>query len=292
MAIAYNPTKHGVIQNSMSDEGAIRLPFPVFTANIINGDPQKVDLKANGDPRLFGGFKFSADKNDVEIAPDNNLPSGYKLVDVWSKDKGKFYKAYLGRHLYVAPIARRFGWFHNDKKGTNSSAVQVLCLMANKVDAGLSVCGVVILSAGSYSGVALDKAFQRFDQATRKQRAELGNIPAHYFWRKIGTMGADIQQVMRGKTEKSPITPVYLFGDDPECKTAIDKLAGVYTTALVEKTYVGEAVADKMTEIYSKSGEWLSDWKNKAGKKDEAAPLDVAEIVSHADPATGEIDDF
>lgn len=292
MAIAYNPNKHGVIQNSMSDEGAIRLPFPVFTANIINGDPEKLDLKPNGDPRYFGGFKFSADKNDVEISPDNNLPSGYKLVDVWSKGKGEFYKAYLGRHLYVAPIARRFGWFHNDKKNYNSSAVQILCMMANKTESSLTVCGLVVLSAGSYSGMALDKTFQRFDQATRKQRADLGNVPAHYFWRKIGTQGADIQQVMRGKTETSPITPVYLYGDDPECKTSIDKLTATYTTALIEKTYVGEAVADKMTEVYSKAAEWLSDWKNKTVKKDEALPVDIAEIVSHANPSTGEIEEF
>ena len=281
------------LKNSMADEGAIRLPFPVFTANIINGNPEKTELKAAGDARYFGGFKFSADKNDSEISPDNALPTGYNLVDVWSKEKGEAYRAYVGRWLYVAPIARRFGWFHNERKNYDSSAVQILCYMGNKTDTGLVACGLVILSAGSYAGQSLDATFKRFDNATRKQRNEMGGIDSNYFWRKIGTMGADIQQVEKGKTEKSPITPVYVYGDDPQNKTALEKLTAVYTPSVLGKTFVGEDLADKMDAIFPQCAAWLEDWKNKTGNvKRESAPVNVAAIVEHADPVTGEIDPF
>jgi hypothetical protein len=280
------------LKNSMADEGVVRLPFPAFTANIINGNPEKADLKSAGDARYFGGFKFSEDKNASEISPDNALPAGYNLVDVWSKEKGETYRAYVGRCLYVAPITRRFGWFHNERKKYGSSAVQILCYMGNKTESGLVACGLVILSAGSYAGQALDATFRRFELATCKQRADIGGIDANYFWRKIGTMGQDIQQVEKGKIEKSPITPIYLYGDDPNNKTPLDKLTDLYTQAVLEKTYVGDSLADKMDSVFPKCTEWLEDWKNKAGDKEQHDRADIASAVKHADPVTGEIDPF
>lgn len=253
------------LKNSMKDESGVKLPFAAPTMWWMNGKIALKNVQQVTDATRFGGWGISKDEIDDFGSDFPGVPDYWQLHDNLTNGKGETYAAYLCRTAWVAPIARRSGWFEFD--GKSRSKVHVLCYLAlyNQKDAPLVPFGPVVLSASSLTGVELDKCFKDFAAKSAQLR---GKTPANFFFHPIGTWGPDpVFSERKGKNgSSSSVTSPQLYLP----KTGM-------STELLQKWFVGSEVAAAMADYLDQAQDWIADWKNRKGeqKVQEPNPFDV-----------------
>jgi hypothetical protein len=251
------------LKDAMKDESGAKLPFAAPLMWWMNGKTALKNMDIN-DPTRFGGWGIS--KEDVDNFGEElpALPPTWKLHDNLTSGKGNSYSAYLTRTAWVAPIARRFGWFEHD--GKSRSKLNVLCYLAVvQPDKTMLPYGPVVLSVGSLTTLDLDKCFKDFAAKSAKAR---GETPPNFFWHPIGTWGKEPKfEDRKGKNgSSSSVTPPQLYLPD----------TGL-TTDYLKKWFVGPDVAREMAGYLDQAQDWIADWKNRGGKKEQPVEMAVPE---------------
>jgi hypothetical protein len=258
------------LKNAMKDESGVKLPFAAPTMWWLNGKPALKSIKQIDDATRFGGFGISKEEIDNFGSELAQIPDYWQLHEDLTNGKGDTYSAFLCRTAWVAPIARRYGWFEFD--GRSRSAVNVLCYLAlMQSDKTLMPYGPVVLSAKSFTGIDLDKCFKDFAAKTAKLR---GTTLPNYFYHPIGTWGTEPQFVERkGKGgASSSVTPPQLYQPKD----------GDYKIESLQKWFVGGDVVADMASLYDQSREWLDDWKQRKSDAKIVNP-DAEEIAPPED---------
>src|SRR5690349_5681227 len=250
------------LKNSMKDSSSVKLPFAAPTMWWMNGKPALKNTKQIDDATRFGGWGITKDEVDNFGSELAEVPAYWQLHEDLVNGSGGSYAAYLCRTAWVAPIARRYGWF-TDKTGRSGSKLNVLCYLATmQPDKTLLPYGPVILSAKSLTCLDLDKCFKDFAAKTSKLRA--GTLP-NYFYHPIGTWGPEpifTERKSKGNGAASSVTPPQLY--QPK--------EGEYKLETLQKWFVSVEVVEEMSRLYDLAQEWVEDWKNKRTDKAEAAP--------------------
>lgn len=278
------------LSSGMQLSGAIELPFTAPYFWWTNGSPQLGAMKNQVPALYYGGW--SVDKDSWESGVDEyEKLRGVPLVltDLTNRG-GKDYKAYLTRHLFVAPISYRAAWVVTDENTGGASRftqytvgarhhVQLLALaMSQDTNKTYAPWGPVVLSAKGYQAQKLLDAAKEWDKFLGKVRKQYApKVPAFGFLMCLGTFGSELKTEQVGKgNAKSPITPLSM---------AMPKEA---TLDLLKSLYVGSGGLVLMAEWLKDAEQWLSAWKAKqpAG----AAPADngLVEPEFPADPPMGE----
>jgi hypothetical protein len=262
------------LKNAMKDENGIKLPFAAPTMWWMNGNIALKNLKQIEDATRFGGWGISKEDIDGFGSDLAEIPATWVLhEELTNRDNGT-YAAYLCRSAWVAPIARRYGWFERD--GKSRSKVNVLCYLAiYQPDRTLLPYGPVVLSASSYTGSDLDKCFKDFAAKSAQLR---GSTSPNFFYHPIGTWGKEpIYAERKAKTggSSSSVTPPQLYL--PKDGLSLETL---------KAWFVGPDIAAEMATYLDQAQEWLADWKRKDEKKaQEPNPFDTT-------PAPPEDDGF
>lgn len=246
------------LKGAMNDQSGIKLPFPAPTLYWYNGKTEFKSLTEITDPRRFGGWGVGKeDIDNLGVAPS----PAWKLHDLTNKD-AKEYQAYLFRTAWVAPIARRSAWFTND--GNSKSSLNILAYLALRNTKGeFMPYGAVILSAKSYTGLAVEKCFKDFAVKTADLRGE--TLP-NFFFTPIGTFGKEpVFKDNVGKSgKKTSVTDPQLF--QPE---------GGYTEEFLNACFVPNVGADilaQMSAFKKQATEWLDDWNK---RKDDTRAVEA-----------------
>lgn len=251
------------LKGAMSDNSGIKLPFPAPTLYWYNGKTDFKTVEEIKDPRRFGGWGVSKEDLDALGIPPS---PAWKLHDLTNKES-KSYQAYLFRSAWVAPIARRSAWFEND--GKSRSSVNILAYLALRNQEGKFMpYGAVVLSAKSFTGIALEKCFKDFTAKTADLRGE--TLP-NFFFTPIGTYGDEPKfSSNKGKGGKeSSVT-------DPQLYTP----ANGYDEAFMQSVFVSNVGSDILADMakYKRlAKEWLADWNDRKGSKvNDAQPVTQA----------------
>jgi hypothetical protein len=247
------------MKGSMSDNSGIKLPFPAPTLYWFNGKTDFKDVAEIKDPRRFGGWGVS--KEDLDTLGVQPSPA-WVLHNLTNKE-GKSYQAYLFRSAWVAPIARRSAWFENDGRARSSLNILAYLALRNKEGKFLPY-GPVVLSAKSFTGLAIEKCFKDFGVKTADVRGE--TLP-NFFFTPIGTYGDEPKfSSNKGKSGKeSSVT-------DPQLYVP----ANGYDEAFLQSVFVpniGSEILADMANYKRQAKEWLADWNDRKGKTAEAQPV-------------------
>jgi hypothetical protein len=226
----------------------VPLPFAAPEMWWKNGEVALAGMKEIKDPRRFGGWGIGKDEIDNMDSPLPPLPEDWNLFEM-TNAKGKSYEAFLVRSAWVAPIARRHGWFTYE--GKSSSRVNYLCYLATIKDKKVLPWGTVVLSAKSFAGIDLDNRFKEFASKTSALR---GATSSNFFYTPLGTFGQESKfETRKGKNgSESSVTPCQLF----ENKDG-------YTVESLKFVFVGSDVAKEMMELKKLASGWLDDWNKK-----------------------------
>jgi hypothetical protein len=253
------------LKNSMKDNSTVRLSFAAPTMWWMNGKMALKNTKQVEDATRFGGWGITRDEVDNFGSELAEVPTYWQLHPDLSNNSGGSYSAYLCRTAWVAPIARRYGWF-TDKSGRSGSKLNVLCYLATmQQDRTLLPYGPVVLSAKSLTCVDLDKCFKEFAAKTASIRG--GTLP-NYFYHPIGTWGAEpifTERKSKGGASSS-VTPPQLY--QPK--------EGGYKVETLQKWFVSVEVVEEMGRLYDLAQDWVNDWKNRK--------TDKAEVEQAPDP--------
>jgi hypothetical protein len=253
------------LKNAMKDESGVKLPFAAPTMWWMNGKPALKSTKQVEDATRFGGWGISKEEIDGFGSDLAEVPSYWQLHEDLANGQGKTYSAYLCRTAWVAPIARRSGWFEYD--GKSRSAINILCYLALFTQRGapLAPFGPVVLSAKSFTGVDLDKCFKDFAAKSAQLR---GSTPPNFFFHPIGTWGSEpVFSERKGKNgASSSVTPPQLYLPP-----------GGLIEELLTKWFVGPDVAREMAGYLDQAQDWIADWKNRGGKKEQPVEMAVPE---------------
>jgi hypothetical protein len=248
------------LKGGMNDKSGIKLPFPAPTLYWYNGKTEFMTVNEITDPRRFGGWGVSKeDIDNLGVAPS----PAWKLHDLTNKD-AKQYQAYLFRTAWVAPIARRSAWFENEGASAKSSLNILAYLALRNAEGKFMPYGAVVLSAKSYTGLALEKCLKEFATKTADIRGE--TLP-NFFFTPIGTFGKDpIFKDNTGKSgKKSSVTDPQLYRPDSGYNED-------FMTACFAPNVGANILAD-MASYKKQATEWLDDW-NKRGKENKvSAPV-------------------
>lgn len=241
------------MKGAMSDNSGIKLPFPAPVLYWYNGKTDFKNVAEITDPRRFGGWGVSKeDLDNLGIAPS----PAWKLHDLTNKES-KSYQAYLFRSAWIAPIARRSAWFENE--GKSRSSVNILAYLALRNAEGKFLpYGAVVLSAKSFTGIALEKCFKEFTSKTADLR---GDTLPNFFFTPIGTYGAEPKFTSnKGKGGKeSSVTDPQLGQPD----------AG-FTKDFMHNAFVGNVnpeIFGQMASFKKQAAEWLDDWNKRKDSK-------------------------
>lgn len=268
-----NPANAESLKGSMTGNGtAIKLPFGAPIIWWKNANAELSDTDEIKDARRFGGWGIS--KEDIDEQRESlppELPANWRLFETLRNAEGGTYSAYLTRSVWAAPIDRRYNWFTN-AEGKSSSKVNYLVYLATMTKDGdktrLMPWGPAVLSAGSYSGKALDDAFAEFKKLTSTLR---GEDPVNLFYHPLGTFGdAPKNEGRTGKSGKtSTITPCQLY-----------KPQGGIVTSTLDDWFVGDETAAEMGLLRSQAREWLEEWNKKQTSQahEEVPPLPADEF--------------
>lgn len=255
--ISLDPSLARKLDQAMKTGESAELPFPVVYIWALNG---QASYKSQGGALYYGGWACKAD--DMNSMADQNeikVPADWKQVTISSRDGGEF-EAYTTRSIIIAPIGKRISWISEGRRSTGyidgaRRHLQVLAYMAeNRSENGsphFEPWGPVVLTAKGYQARNLLDAFSKWDKATSQIRWHVApGIPAWCFYLSIGTFGKERQAVNVGKPgAQSPITPITCYIPDK------------VSDELMSSLFVGEAVAEKMSQLQDQSGEWLKAWE-------------------------------
>lgn len=263
-----NPANAESLKGSMTGSGTtVKLPFAAPNIWWKNGNPDLSDTDEIKDARRFGGWGVSKeDVDEQRQALPPELPANWKYFESLKNSEGGSYSAYLARSVWVAPIDRRFNWFTNRDTGKSSSKVNYLVYLAVRNESKLLPWGPAILSAGSYSGKALDESFSEFKKVTASLR---GDDPVNLFYHPLGTFSNEPKFDKRtGKGgQSSSITPCQLW-----------KPEGGIVAATLDDWFVGDEIAAEMGLLRVQAHEWLEEWNKKkvdAVADEQMPPLPV-----------------
>jgi len=270
--------------------GGIELPFQAPYMWWMNGQANMRALATQAPALYFGGWSVDNDSWDAAVEEYNKL-RGLPLTpaDLTSRN-GKEYKAYVTRHVFVAPISYRSAWvLTNEQTGTTTrhghyvegarQHVQLLALMFSKdSETQYSPWGPVVLSAKGYQAQKLmdaAKDWAKFLDKVRRQHAP--KIPPFGFLMCLGTFGADLKTETVGKGAKSSITPLVM---------ATPKVADL---ELLKKLYVGSGGLVLMADYLEQAKPWLEAWKGREQPAAGAPDAGLQEPEFPPDPPAEEI---
>lgn len=269
------------IYNANKTSTKIVLPFATLPIWWKNGAPA---YKPTGGALYFGGWGSTAidAENTLAEMQIDAMPLGFERQDVTS-DTGKDYTAYFNRYVIAAVIARRQRWIEDPETHRKSSKINVLVYLAShdRKEKKYDSWGFGVLSASSWSGVALAAAITEFDRATAASRKEFfsdaafkNGLPYNYFFAPLGTFQKDPVKELKGKQgSQSPITP---------CQTLLPEKI---TEKNLTDWYVGDDLAAIMYDALLNAKEWLDDWKRPENSRSgEAEQTDqVKDFNMHPD---------
>jgi hypothetical protein len=250
------------LKNAMKDEGSLKLPFDAPTLWWMNGKTALKNVREVTNATRFGGWGISRDELDgLYNWPET--PTHWQLNDDLANGQGRTYAAYLTRNVWVAPIARRSGWFV-DREGRGKSSVNILGYMATWTpEKVLLPHGPIVLSAKSYTGLDLDKCFKDFAAKSAQFRGKA--LPA-CFYHPIGTWEQEpvfVERKSKGGGASSSVTPPQLYQPKDG-----------YTLETLKKWYVGPEVVQEMVKLYELAQDWVNDWKQRKSDPKHAPEVD------------------
>lgn len=274
------------LNQGMQLSGAAELPFNAPYFWWTNGNPQMRATKEQIPVPFYGGWSTDQDGWEAGVEQYGKMRGlPLQLADMSNRGGGE-YKAYLVRHLFVAPISYRAAWVLTDESSGQTSRftrytagarhhVQLLALACSKdSDTQYAPWGPVVLSAKGYQAQKLLDAAKDWDKFLGKARRQHApKVPAWGFLMCLGTFGAELKTEQVGKgNAKSPITPLTL---------AIPKEA---TLDLLKKLYVGSAGLVLMVDWLKEAETWLNAWKDRGEQGPTAVNTGVEEPEFPPDP--------
>jgi hypothetical protein len=258
--ISIDPNLARKLDQGMKSSENIDLPFPVVYIWALNGQSS---YKQQGGALYYGGWACKAeDMVAMADQQENAIPSDWKQVTISSRDGGEF-EAVTCRNAIIAPIGKRISWLSEGRRSASyidgaRRHLQVLAYMAeNKAENGsrsFVPWGPVVLTAKGYQARNLLDAFSKWDKATSQVRWHVApGVPAWCFYLSLGTFGKERQVLNVGKPgAQSPITPITAY------------IPEKVTDELMSSLFVGEGVAEKMSQIQDQAVDWLKAWETPA----------------------------
>lgn len=237
--------------------GTVELPFPVVYAWVTSGQPS---YKNQGGALYYGGLMCK--REDMDAAADQNgyaVPSDWKQVSVATRDGSEF-EAYATRFAVIAPFAKRLSWLTKDGQRVTKYEdgarrhMQVLAWLASNESTqekrAFRPFGPVVLTAKGFQAKNMLDAFSGWHKSSSQARNKFANgLPSNLFYMFLGTFGKERVVVNVGKPgAQSPITPIRYFTPDN-----IDE-------ALLKDLFVGDIVAERMSECLDEAQDWLKAW--------------------------------
>jgi hypothetical protein len=265
------------LNQGMQMGGGIELPFQSPYLWWMNGQANMRALATTQPASYYGGWSVDGDSWDAACEEYKKLRGVPMTPAELTSRNGKDYKAYITRHVFVAPISYRSAWvLTNEATGTTTrhghyvegarQHVQLLALMFSKdTDTQYAPWGPVVLSAKGFQAQKLmdsAKDWDRFLSKIRRQHAP--KIPPFGFLMCLGTFGNELKQETVGKGAKSSITPLQM---------ATPKEA---TLDLLKKLYVGSGGLVLMADYLEQAKPWLEAWK---GREQPAAAAPMADGI-------------
>lgn len=257
----------------LSEDGAVRLPFPNMFFYWRNGNPAMKDIAAQPGHATdyFGGWAINAEDYET-VCDEFGVNAGLTRISTVNRE-GNSFDIYTSRNLSVALIKTRERWITNEDNKTQRSQFQALCYMAqyDTVKKLYVPFGPAVLSAKGWAAKRIKQAFKKWDSETAAARKEFtsskiykSGIPAWYFYAAIGTIGKEIKTESVGNKQKSNITPcdVYL----PINKETGERIP--ITKEFLHTCYVGSSTFAIMHDLASQSKEWLDAWAEPTKEQD------------------------
>ncbi|MBT7072377.1 MAG: hypothetical protein HN975_15970 [Anaerolineae bacterium] len=253
--------------NPNPEADGIQLPFvaPVFWWK--NGDKR---MSHDNGVQYFGGWEGNEDDIRDAMIENGELPEDF-VLDSRMGNEGA-YSVYSRRSLTVVPIKARKRWVDS------RSHSQTLCLLGlPKEGGGFKVWGTIVLTAKGYATDRLSEAIKAWTVHTKPMRLEHApNVPSWYFWQALGTSGEFVEESV-GKSIKSNITPISAF---------LPKM----NKELLEKVYVGNDLARKISELEEQAKEWATDKRWLKNETEETAPIAQTPVTAETMDAEMDVD--
>lgn len=275
MAISIPNKARTAFEGNMNDRSAVELPFPCPPFFIVNGDEALEELKS---VRYFGGFACTTEK--IQAASDHWKDAPFPIpgfVKTSHPVKGSKIEVLAARSLVVSIIGvREYSSIEDEATGRKSRlapytkgarpGIQVLCVLGYRDEQkAIHPWAPVMLTAQGYQVNHIKDAIQSYRKAikpfVKKLIPDATDSMLSLFWMYLGTFG-EFNQVTVGKGKNSQfITPIKTFipEDLDEHK--------------VENMYVGEGMAEFMTDLSEKSQDWLSVFTKMAAAQKANQPV-------------------
>lgn len=245
----------------------IDLPYPHLKLWWKNG---VIQAPNDNTVRFHGGWAVNTGdaENTLAAMRKSELPSYFTEPMDFVNRKNETFSIYTARFVPVALIARRKAWFTSQQKGSKYSRVNFLVYLA-EIDTKNKVYvpwGPATLQASGFSGMHIEKAFQRWEAITASARHEFANaLPAWVFYALLGTVDSERQIVEVGSgSNVSPITP---------CKVREPEAMGLDD---LKKWFIGKEVLAETNELRELADDWLHAWDDVGKDNGQASkPTDV-----------------
>ncbi len=275
MSIKVPENAKSVFKNNQQGGGNIELPFACPPFYIVNGDAK---LAALQNFQYFGGFACS--EKNLQAAVDHwdnlTLPiPGLGQVDI-SDDNGNIMPSYGARSLLVTIIGmREFSTIRDENGATRRvppftkggrPGIQVVSILGYRDQSGtIFHWAPIMITAKGYQVNHIKNAvrsWRKFIEPVIKKLVPDTDPSAisNLFWMSIGTFGKERKQELVGTGEKKAITPVTAYIPETIDETKLEQL------------YVGEVLAQWMTELALEAEDWFNVFhKKEAESKPSAA---------------------
>ncbi|MBT6322537.1 MAG: hypothetical protein HOJ31_10175 [Anaerolineae bacterium] len=256
--------------NPAARDDGIQLPFYAPVIYWRNGNKA---LSQVGGVGHFGGWE--SQDFDAAFSERGGLPSGFNVEERF------FGNVWASRSILFVPVSARFRWIEADNKSHNQVLV-VLATQENKEIKEIKEWGTAVLSyKGKSTKDKFEKATKDWDKETRQLRIDLaGGMPAWYFYRLVGTFGEFVEIEVGTKPKSSMITPMSLYV--PEMSQTV-----------IEKSYVGDDLYTRMSELHESAKEWANDsrWKGNEENLLEKAPVvgELGGVYNQAEEISGDL---
>jgi len=251
-----DPELADFLKTTLDTGEGIRLPFAAPVIWAVNGTAA---LKALGGAQYYGGWAVKDE--DLEDAAQEwsvDMPANFTQAEI-SPRNGDTYSAYTARSIAVAPICLRQSWILDghrfvDYQDGSRRHVQILCMMAVKVDKKYAKWGPVVLSAKGFQARNITDAFKAWEKHTAPMRRKVASlIPPAAFWVVMGTFGDEREFINVGKPgAQSPITPIKAW------------LSKEVTAEMLAGWFIGNDTAREMKDLREQADEWAQAWREPA----------------------------
>ena len=258
------PTKaRTAFDGNMSERSTVELPFPCPPFFVINGDEK---LEALKNVQYYGGFACGVDKlkDAAEHWKDAPFPiPGFQQIN--HVIKGGKIEVLSARSLVVALIGIREYSSLKDATGKKSRVapftkgarpgIQVLCVLGFRDEnKAIHPWGPVMLTASGYQVNHLKAAFVSYRKAikpfVKKLVPDATDSILNLFWMYAGTFGERHEERVGNGENSQLITPITSFIPED------------FDEKKVENMYVGDGMAEFMSDLSEQSKDWLQVFTN------------------------------